>query len=102
MALWHLFGKTNDCVAVTTTVDKLKAAFGRPDYPVRIKGNTPGDQFGVVADISKVARELRWRPKTDLRTGLKIMVDYEKRRHGSNWDNTQLTEKSQRPNPKSQ
>lgn len=26
MALWHLFGKTNDCVAVTTTVDKLKAA----------------------------------------------------------------------------
>lgn len=26
MALWQLFGKTNDCVAITTTVDKLKAA----------------------------------------------------------------------------
>ena len=29
MALWHRFGSTNDCVAVTTTVKKLKAALNR-------------------------------------------------------------------------
>ena len=29
MALWKLYGKTNDCVAITTTVAKLKAALHR-------------------------------------------------------------------------
>jgi hypothetical protein len=29
MALWKLYGKTDDCVAITTTVEKLKAALDK-------------------------------------------------------------------------
>ncbi len=31
MALWRLYGKTNDCVAITTTVSKLKSALKKFD-----------------------------------------------------------------------
>jgi len=55
----------------------LKAIFGR-GYPVKYAQGTPGDQFGVVANIRKIKRELKWKPRVGLRDGLDKMVSYEK------------------------
>jgi UDP-glucose 4-epimerase len=69
--------------AKTTVADlltALKNAAGRPDFPVICEDNTPGDQHGVVGDNGRVSRDLHWRPKTDLPTGLSTMVEFEQRR----------------------
>ena len=64
-----------------TLVDELIQeeirAFGfNSDYPVRYKGTTPADQFGLYANISKIKRDLSWAPKTALSDGLKKMVEW--------------------------
>jgi len=63
-----------------TTVGKLLelmfAAAGKPDYPVKVAGNTPGDTFGIFGDNSKVMRETGWKPETVLNKGLKNMYDH--------------------------
>ena len=37
-------------------------------------GNTPGDQHGIIADISKAKNELGWVPKIGLDEGLSLMI----------------------------
>jgi nucleoside-diphosphate-sugar epimerase len=59
---------------------ELKFSFGCRNYPVEYKKSTPGDQFGVTGDITRIKRDLSWKPKTTLADGLKKMVDFEKRR----------------------
>jgi len=65
---------------VEDLISALKHSFGAPDYPVESKDGTMGDQFGIVGDNSLIAKELKWNAKTDLRTGLKNMIDFEKAR----------------------
>ena len=60
----------------------LKSSFGNNGYPVEYRNGTPGDQFGIAADISRIMKELKWRPKTNLHSGLNKMVDFEKKRLG--------------------
>ena len=42
---------------------------------VEFSGFTPGDQFGVYADITEASRILRWSPTISLDKGLNIMID---------------------------
>ena len=65
---------------VEDLLEALKDSFGYQDYPVEYKDGTPGDQFGVVADISRITQELKWKPKFNLQTGLKKMVNFGKGR----------------------
>jgi UDP-glucose 4-epimerase len=79
------YGKTyNVASGKKTTVEHLievlKGSVGRQDYPIEYREGTPGDQFGVVGDVSLITRDLNWQPKIDLKTGLDKMVSYEKRR----------------------
>lgn len=57
-------------------IDELLVAFGHvaKTYPVEYGASTPGDQFGIYADISRIRHDLRWEPQTDLETGLSRMV----------------------------
>ena len=41
-----------------------------------IKGNTPGDQFGIFADIGSIKKEIGWEPKYTIDIGLKNMVQH--------------------------
>ena len=66
-------------ITVEDLLNTLKRSFGREDYAVRYEGNTPGDQFGVTADTRRIREELDWSPKTGFDTGIKKMVDFEKR-----------------------
>ncbi|PYM69862.1 MAG: NAD-dependent epimerase [Candidatus Rokuibacteriota bacterium] len=53
----------------------LKAALGlRPDHPVQENPGSPSDQFGIWADIRRIAKELQWRPTIPLEVGLRRMV----------------------------
>jgi len=75
-------GKTyNLASGKKSTVDQvlegLKTACGKPDYPVEFATGTPGDQSGMVVDISKIQKEIGFNPKTSLVEGLKIMVETE-------------------------
>ncbi|KWT91049.1 NAD-dependent epimerase/dehydratase family protein [Candidatus Magnetominusculus xianensis] len=77
------FGKTyNLGTGIKTTVgellSELKDAFNLPEYPIVFAQNTAGDQFGTVADISLIKRELNWYPATDLKTGIAQMVNWAK------------------------
>lgn len=48
------------------------------DYPVREMPPPPGDQFGLYANCELAARELGWRARTPIDTGLRRMVQWAK------------------------
>ena len=60
---------------VNQVLEGLKRACGKPDYPVEFVTGTPGDQSGLVADISRIQKETGFNPKTGLQEGLKKMVE---------------------------
>lgn len=44
------------------------------DIEVEYSGSTPGDQFGIYADITKIKRMLDWSPSIKLEDGLKMFI----------------------------
>ena len=57
----------------------LKQAFALPqDYPVKELPGSATDQFGIYANISKLEKEVGWRPQIPLDEGLKVMVAWAK------------------------
>ncbi len=61
-------------------LNEIIVAFGYdPDkYPVDFVAGTPGDQFGIYADISKIEKQLGWKPKTGVKEGIEKMVNWVK------------------------
>lgn len=63
-----------------TTVGKLIemmfAAAGKPGYPVKVAGSTPGDTFGIFGDNKRVCDDTGWKPSTGLADGLKKMYGH--------------------------
>jgi len=53
-------------------------AFGKNHltYPVKYSDSTPGDTFGIFADISAVKNDIGWQPEVCLREGLKRMSEW--------------------------
>ena len=45
---------------------------------VEYSGSTPGDQFGIFGDFSKIKNELGWSPKLDINDGLYRMIEWAK------------------------
>lgn len=46
------------------------------EVKLEFKGNTPGDQFGIFADIEKANRIFGFKPKYELRDGLEKMIKW--------------------------
>jgi UDP-glucose 4-epimerase len=44
------------------------------DYPVIYEVGTPGDPFQTKADISKISKELNWKPKISTLDGIKLTI----------------------------
>ena len=58
-------------------VKELKAFGCDPsDYPIKYKGTTPGDTFGIYADITAVKKDLNWQPQVSLDKGLAEMAKW--------------------------
>lgn len=77
------FGKTyNVASGVKTHVSELlnaeMAAFGYKfgEYRVKYSSSTPGDTFGIFADISKIYNDIGWKPKASLSDGIKVMTEW--------------------------
>lgn len=77
------FGQTYNLGSGTRTyvyelVDAIIRAFGKdPEaYPIQYAEGTPGDQFGIWAQISRITEELPWHPKTTLTIGLQQMAEW--------------------------
>ena len=75
------YGKAyNVATGRKTTVGELIAAelrafgYGPGEYPVTFTTNTPGDTFGIQADIAALRTDTGWMPKVDLENGLAQMV----------------------------
>ncbi len=58
-------------------ISSLKKYFKTADYTVKHEEGTPGDQFGVVADISLIKKELAWEPKIGLKAGIRKTIDFQ-------------------------
>jgi len=59
---------------VATLLELLQGALPVP-VPVEFGGSTPGDQFGLYGEVSKIRRELNWQPRVSLPDGLQRMVE---------------------------
>src|SRR3989344_522122 len=57
----------------------IKKIIGK-DLKIVDKGARPGDPDTLVAYISKITKELGWKPEVDLETGLKKTIEYYKER----------------------
>ncbi len=53
----------------------LELVFGKK-LAIKQMGARPGDPNVLIADISKIKRELGWEPKVDLKTGLRRTIEY--------------------------
>ena len=58
---------------------ELLNAFGEipGDYPIEVFGPTPGDQFGIFGDNSKL-KSLGWNPEVTLSLGLQRLGSWAK------------------------
>ena len=57
----------------------LEAFTYDPDtYPIDYVEDTPGDQFGIYADISKIEKHIGWKPKIENKEGIKKMANWVK------------------------
>jgi len=69
-----------------TTVEELLEniieAFGHEikTYPINYTKGTPGDQFGIYSDSSKINKKLGWGSKIELKEGIYKMADWAKKK----------------------
>lgn len=69
----------NVCTGVPTKVeDVIYQTVTRLPYDVSVEysGGTPGDQFGIYGDNSKIKKELGWNPKFSFDEGMSLMIDW--------------------------
>lgn len=57
----------------------LERVFGRK-LKIKYRGNRAGDPQVLIANISKIKRELHWRPLVSIEAGLKSTIEYYKNR----------------------
>lgn len=64
-------------VTVRALLDELLKVMRLPaDYPIEERAGAPSDQFGLYADVQLIERDLSWRARTPLATGLGRMADW--------------------------
>jgi len=63
---------------VRSLIEKMMEIYGTSgkNIPIEICHGTPGDQFGIFADITKINNETGWAPSTSLNDGLAQMVSW--------------------------
>lgn len=48
------------------------------DYPIKFADSTPGDTFGIDANINEIKNDMGWQPEVPLNEGLKRMAEWAK------------------------
>lgn len=76
---WHGYNIYNVCSGRPTKVSELLKVIQNnlcKQVNILLDDATPGDQFGIYGNYDKILRDYSWRPTTDLRDGLKKMVEW--------------------------
>ncbi len=68
----------NKKVTVEELIDCINECLDEP-VTVTYKGSTPGDQFGVYGDNTKIITETEWAPSTSMVYGLSRMIEWAKK-----------------------
>ena len=74
----------NVCSGKKVTIDEMLKLliheFGNAGKTPSVisKGNTPGDQFGIFGDYTKINKQFLWTPQTSLKDGLSKMIYWAK------------------------
>ena len=64
---------------------EIKAFGHKPSkYPVKYSGSTPGDTFGIFADITAIKKDTGWESRISLSEGLKKMSEWAIAKQGKN------------------
>ena len=64
---------------VSDLIQNILTSFGKdPSYPIIELEGTPGDSFGYHSDISKIKKDLNWKPRTSLKEGLNSYASWVK------------------------
>ena len=66
--------KTN--VKELLKLELLSFGYDPINYPIKYSDPTPGDTFGIMADINAAKKDLNWKPKVSLKVGLDKMVTW--------------------------
>lgn len=67
----------NVCTGIATTVETVVNTICASlpyDVSVEYADSTPGDQFGIYGDNTKIKEALGWEPQYDFQTGMKEMI----------------------------
>jgi UDP-glucose 4-epimerase len=68
----------NKRIEVSELVDTMLKVYGEEDHPIEVTDGTPGDQFGIWGDSSKLQNDIQWSPTVSIEEGLKRMIEQEK------------------------
>ena len=73
---FHIYNVGNGTgVVMSSILVKLEKILGKK-FKIRDLGERPGDPHAAVADISRIKKELGWKPMVKLDDGLRRTVDY--------------------------
>lgn len=64
-------------ITVENLIECMLNCFGDPNYPVEVTDGTPGDQFGIYGDSSKLRQDINWTPDISIEQGLTEMIESE-------------------------
>jgi UDP-glucose 4-epimerase len=68
---------SGQAVTVRALIDELLKVMRLPaDYPIQERAGASSDQFGLYADVQLIERDLGWKARTPLSTGLNLMADW--------------------------
>ncbi|MEW6233204.1 MAG: SDR family NAD(P)-dependent oxidoreductase [Chloroflexota bacterium] len=74
--VYNIGGGPENTLAVWSEFGPVLARFIGREVPVTYHAWRPGDQKVYISDISKAARDLRWRPKVSCAQGLELLFDW--------------------------
>jgi len=66
-------------VEVKELLETMLHCAGEEEFPIEVTDGTPGDQFGIYGDVSKIQERLGWTPEVSLEEGLNAMIEAESR-----------------------
>ena len=61
---------------VKDILEIIRKNIAQSDYPISFQDGTPGDQFGIFANISKLSKDIDWNPKCNIELGIEKMLKY--------------------------
>jgi UDP-glucose 4-epimerase len=65
-------------IEISELIDTILSTNGTPEYPIQVQEGTPGDQFGIYGDASKLEYDTGWKPAHTIQSGIKRMIAAEK------------------------